>query len=127
MRPSWFLGALLVTSLVASACKGDKPDAGKQDTGKQNTAKQDTAKPGGIRVGVVTSLTGSAAAFGQAHKNGYTIALNEINAKGGVLGKPLEVVFYDDQSKPDQAVQGVAKLVDQDHVPLILGSYASET
>jgi branched-chain amino acid transport system substrate-binding protein len=80
-----------------------------------------------VRIGVITSLTGSQAAFGQAHKHGYTIAVNDVNAKGGVLGKPVEVVFYDDQSKPDQAVQGVAKLVDQDHVPIILGSYASET
>ena len=79
-----------------------------------------------IKIGVITSLTGSQAAFGQAHKNGYTIALNELNAKGGVLGKPIELVYADDQSKPDQAVQGVSKLVDQDHVPLILGAYSSE-
>jgi branched-chain amino acid transport system substrate-binding protein len=76
---------------------------------------------------VITSLTGPAAAFGQAHKNGYAIAVAELNAKGGVLGKPIELEFYDDQSKPDQAVQGVAKLVDQDHVPIILGAYSSET
>jgi branched-chain amino acid transport system substrate-binding protein len=120
MRPSWRLGAvLLVTFLVGTACKGDKPDAGKQDTGKQDG--------GGVRIGVVTSLTGSQAAFGQAHKNGYAIALREINARGGVLGKPLEVVFYDDQSKAAQSGQGVSKLVDQDHVPLILGSFSSDT
>jgi branched-chain amino acid transport system substrate-binding protein len=77
-------------------------------------------------IGVITSLTGSTAAFGQAHKNGYTIALNELNAKGGVLGRPIDLVYYDDQSRADQAVQGVSKLVDQDHVPLILGSYSSE-
>src|SRR5882724_7457363 len=70
-----------------------------------------------IKIGVITSLTGSQAAFGEAHKNGYSIALDEINAKGGVLGKKLELDFYDDQSKPDQAVQGVSKLVDQDSVP----------
>ncbi|MBZ5522805.1 MAG: ABC transporter substrate-binding protein [Acidobacteriia bacterium] len=79
-----------------------------------------------IRIGVITSLTGSQAAFGEAHKNGYSIALDEINAKGGVLGKKLELDWYDDQSKPDQAVQGVSKLVDQDRVPLILGAYSSE-
>src|ERR1700753_4125004 len=81
---------------------------------------------GQTKVGVITSLTGSLAAFGEAHKNGYAIALDELNAKGGVLGKKIELEFYDDQSKPDQAVQGVAKLVDQDHVPLILGAYSSE-
>ena len=80
-----------------------------------------------IRIGVITSLTGSNAAFGQAHKAGYTIAANEINAKGGLLGKKIELDFYDDQSKPDQAVQGVSKLVDQDHVPVILGAYSSES
>jgi branched-chain amino acid transport system substrate-binding protein len=80
-----------------------------------------------FRIGVVTSLTGPAAAFGQAHKNGYTIALGELNAKGGLLGKQIELVYYDDQSKPDQAVQGVTKLVDQDHVPIILGAYSSES
>src|SRR4029079_7664423 len=88
-------------------------------------ATTEEAKP--TRIGVITSLTGAQAAFGQAHKHGYTIAVNDINAKGGVLGKPVEILFYDDQSKPDQAVQGVAKLVDQDHVSIILGSYASET
>jgi branched-chain amino acid transport system substrate-binding protein len=79
-----------------------------------------------FKIGVITSLTGPAAAFGQAHKNGYTVALRELNAKGGLLGKPIELVYYDDQSKPDQAVQGVSKLVDLDHVPLILGAYSSE-
>src|SRR5258708_26742897 len=79
-----------------------------------------------IKIGVVTSLTGSQAAFGAAHKNGYSIALDEINAKGGVLGKKIELDIYDDQSKPDQAVQGVSKLVDQDRVTLLMGAYSSE-
>src|SRR6201981_4196050 len=95
------LAVLLGTSLAANA---------------QNT----------VQIGVITSLTGSQAAFGEAHKNGYSIALDEINAKGGVLGKKVELDFYDDQSKPDLAVQGVSKLVDQDSVPIILGSYSSE-
>jgi branched-chain amino acid transport system substrate-binding protein len=79
-----------------------------------------------VKIGVITSLTGSQAAFGEAHKNGYSIALDEINAKGGILGKKVELDFYDDQSKPDQAVQGVSKLVDQDHVTMLLGAYSSE-
>src|SRR5437016_3220374 len=82
---------------------------------------------GTTKIGVITSLTGSLAAFGGAHKNGYAIALDEINAKGGVLGRKLDLDFYDDQSKPDQAVQGVSKLVDQDKVPVLLGSYSSES
>jgi len=109
-RSIWFLGAIVLATTVGAACKGG--------------SKQDAST---FRIGVITSLTGPAAAFGAAHKNGYTIAANELNAKGGVLGKQIEVIYYDDQSKPDQAVQGVAKLVDQDHVPIILGAYSSET
>jgi branched-chain amino acid transport system substrate-binding protein len=80
-----------------------------------------------VKIGVILPLTGNQAAFGEALKNGYAIALDEINAKGGVLGKKVELDIYDDQSKPDQAVQGVSKLVDQDRMPMILGSYASES
>jgi branched-chain amino acid transport system substrate-binding protein len=104
-----FAPLLLVVALGLSGCKGGQREAG-------NT----------FRIGVITSLTGPAAAFGQAHKNGYTVALNELNGKGGVMGKKIELVYYDDQSRPDQAVQGVNKLVDQDHVPIILGAYSSE-
>jgi branched-chain amino acid transport system substrate-binding protein len=80
-----------------------------------------------IKVGVITSLTGSNTAFGQAHKAGYTIAVNEINSTGGVRGRRIELVYFDDQSKPDRAVQGASKLVDEDKVALLLGAYSSES
>ena len=83
------------------------------------------SKPG--RIGILTALTGTQQAFGQAHDRGYDMALEEINASGGVLGKPLEIVKYDDQSKADIAAQGVAKLVDQDKVAALIGSYSSES
>lgn len=78
------------------------------------------------KVGIITSLTGSEQAFGTQHDRGYTLALEEINAAGGVLGKPLEIVKYDDQSKSDVAVDGVSKLVDQDKVPVVIGAYQSQ-
>ncbi len=104
--------ALFLMAIVGPAgCKGGG------GSGDSNT----------FRIGVISSLTGSQAAFGEAHRNGYRIALDEINGKGGVLGKKLDLDFYDDQSRPDQAVQGVSKLVDQDRAPIILGSYSSES
>ena len=108
-RAAFYLALLLCGVFTAQACAGSRQDAGDV-----------------FRIGVITSLTGSAAAFGQAHKNGYTVAINELNAAGGVMGRKIELVYYDDQSRPDQAVQGVNKLVDQDGVPIILGAYSSE-
>jgi branched-chain amino acid transport system substrate-binding protein len=124
MRPRWFpltivpavVPAVILASLfglTAAACKGG--GGGKQESSPT------------LKVGVITSLTGAQAAFGKAHKLGYEIAASEINAKGGVLGKQVELIFYDDQGKPDQAVQGATKLMDQDHVAIILGAYSSET
>src|SRR5512140_361361 len=110
MRTRWLIDATVVALFVVAACKGN--------------AAEDAHV---FRIGVITSLTGPAAAFGQAHKNGYAVAVAELNARGGILGKPIELVYYDDQSKPDQAVQGVAKLVDQNHVPILLGAFTSET
>ena len=110
MKRAFLLFALAISPVFFWACQRSKGPEG-------NTFK----------IGVVTSLTGSNAAFGQAHKNGYTIALEEINAKGGLLGKQVELDYYDDQSRPDQAVQGVSKLVDQDRVPIVLGAYSSES
>jgi branched-chain amino acid transport system substrate-binding protein len=117
MRFRWLPHAVILASFLgvtSTACKGNA--AG----GQQEASKT-------LRVGVITSLTGPQAAFGKAHKLGYEIAASDINAKGGVLGKQVEVIVYDDQGKPDQAVQGASKLMDQDHVAIILGAYSSET
>jgi len=105
---------LCLLAVVSLACIGGLFGCGKGESQQ------------GIHIGVITSLTGSTAAFGEAHKNGYAIALAEVNAKGGVLGKQVVLDYYDDQSKPDQAVQGVSKLVDQNHVAIILGTFSSE-
>lgn len=117
MRFPWLPHAVVLASVFGVsgvACKGSG-DGGKQEASKI------------LRIGVITSLTGAKAAFGKAHKLGYEIAASEINARGGVLGKQIEMIFYDDQDKPDQAAQGTTKLIDQDNVPIILGAYSSET
>jgi branched-chain amino acid transport system substrate-binding protein len=78
-----------------------------------------------IGLGVVTSLSGSLAMFGQAHLQGYDLALQEINDAGGVLGRPVRLLFEDDASDPAMAATAVEKLAAIDQVPLILGSYSS--
>lgn len=78
-----------------------------------------------ILLGEVGSLTGGQATFGISSRNGIELALNEANAAGGVLGKKLAVRVYDDQGKPEEAGNAVVRLINQDHVKLILGEVAS--
>jgi branched-chain amino acid transport system substrate-binding protein len=78
-----------------------------------------------ILIGEYGSLTGGIATFGISTKNGSEMAFEEINQKGGVLGKPVKLLVEDDQSKPEEAGTVVTKLINQDHVVAIIGHVAS--
>ncbi|HXI12860.1 MAG TPA: ABC transporter substrate-binding protein [Thermoanaerobaculia bacterium] len=78
-----------------------------------------------ILVGEYGSMTGPEASFGQGTHNGIILALDEINAGGGVKGRKIKVITEDDQSRPDQAASAVTKLISQHRVVAILGAAAS--
>lgn len=84
-------------------------------------------KSGGdtIKVGEFASLTGKEATFGQSSHEGTELAIEEINAAGGVLGKKLELLTEDTQSKPGESQTVVNKLVARDGVVAVLGEVAS--
>ena len=68
-------------------------------SGCNKPAGDNSAAPDTIKVGEFASLTGSEAAFGRSSHNGTLLAVEQINAAGGVLGKKLELITEDDQSK----------------------------
>jgi branched-chain amino acid transport system substrate-binding protein len=70
-------------------------------------------------------LTGKPAKFGEIMKRSYEIAVEEINAKGGVKGKKIALSFEDSTGKPDIARSIVEKLIDSKKQPLIVGEYTS--
>ena len=78
-----------------------------------------------IKVGVLLPLTGSQAKFGEIEKRSFEMAAEEINAKGGVNGKKIELLFEDDTGKPDVGRSGVEKLISREKVPVITGGYSS--
>jgi len=80
---------------------------------------------GPIKIGASLSLTGTYAAPGQNHQRGYQLCAKHVNEKGGVLGRKLEFVLYDDQSQPATAVRLYERLVSQDRVDLLMGPYSS--
>ncbi len=78
-----------------------------------------------IKVGGIAPLSGEVAVYGVECKNGIDLAVEEINAAGGVLGQQFEFIFEDDQGKSDQSVNVYKKLVAKDGVGLIIGSLTS--
>lgn len=77
-----------------------------------------------VKVGVITSITGRFAEFGEQHTAGLKAALEDINATGGVNGVPVELVIEDDISEVNSALAAAEKLVNQD-VPIVIGAYSS--
>jgi branched-chain amino acid transport system substrate-binding protein len=78
-----------------------------------------------IKVGEFASMTGSEATFGQSSHDGTELAIDDLNAAGGVLGKKLELLMEDDQSQAGQPATVVRKLISDDGVVAILGEVAS--
>ena len=102
--------ALALPILLAVGCDG------------QSTAQ---ANKNEVLIGHVASLTGDTATFGVSADEGIRLALDEINAGGGVLGKPVKVLTEDDRSLPDEAKTVANKLITRDGVCGILGEIAS--
>ncbi len=82
----------------------------------------------GYKIGFNAPLTGFAAADGNSARIGAELAVEQVNAAGGVGGKMLELVVIDDQADPKQAVSGATKLIEADGVVIgISGSYSGAT
>jgi branched-chain amino acid transport system substrate-binding protein len=84
-----------------------------------------TQAQGTIKVGEFASLTGKEATYGQAAHKGTLLAFEDTNAAGGVLGRKLELIAEDDQSKPGEAATIAKKFISRDKVVAILGEITS--
>ena len=80
-----------------------------------------------IKLGVAEALTGPAAKYGVAIKNGFTLAAEEVNAKGGVNGNKLALVIEDEQGKKEEAINVFKKLIFQDKVLAVFGPTLSNS
>ncbi|MDD0999207.1 ABC transporter substrate-binding protein [Pseudomonas sp. TNT2022 ID1044] len=74
-----------------------------------------------IKVGLVAALSGQSAKSGEALTRGLTMAINEVNASGGVLGRQLELVRRDDESNPSKGILAARELVQREKVTVLFG------
>jgi branched-chain amino acid transport system substrate-binding protein len=78
-----------------------------------------------IKIGFSMAQTGALAGAGKQALLGAQIWEEEINSKGGLLGRPVKLIYYDDQTKPDSVPGIYAKLLDVDKVDLVIGPYGT--
>jgi branched-chain amino acid transport system substrate-binding protein len=98
---SWLLGTTALALLAAAA---DAPATAQQKT---------------IKIGFISTFSGPAAAIGKDMRNSFELGLDHVGRKLG--GLPVEVIYEDDQIKPDIGVQKTKKLIESDHVDFIVG------
>jgi branched-chain amino acid transport system substrate-binding protein len=111
------LFALAVSFLLIGCNKSSSPSTG--SNGGSSSASSV------IKVGEFASLTGKEAAFGQSSHMGTALAVDDLNAAGGVLGKQVQLITEDDQSQAGQPSTDVRKLISDDGVVAVLGEVAS--
>src|ERR671918_636932 len=78
-----------------------------------------------VRIGASLSLTGTYAKPGKYGHEGYQLCVKDLNASGGLLGRPVELVVYDDRSDPQTGVRLYEKLITEDNVDAVMGPYSS--
>jgi branched-chain amino acid transport system substrate-binding protein len=101
--------ALAAAALGAVACSGSKDASGGGSGGNA------------IKVGVYGPFTGGSSPMGASMRDGVRLAVDEINAKGGVLGRKIQLVERDDQATPERGAQVMQDLVSNEKVVAVLG------
>lgn len=118
------LFGLVAAALTVLACTKEeaKKDPAAGASGTPGPAKAET---GDILVGAFFSLSGEETQFGKDSQEGIQLAVDEDNAKGGVKGRKIKVIFEDDKSNPQEATNKVRQLIDRNKVVALLGEVAS--
>jgi len=125
-RSTSVLAVFAASALILAGCNGDEPaepSESPEATGTETPAAQPTGEP--IRVGMLTSLTGPFTPWGVQVQAGMQMAVDEINARGGVDGRPLELVEADTQNDGDEATTAFERMIDQDGVVAVGGIISS--
>ncbi|HET7539166.1 MAG TPA: ABC transporter substrate-binding protein [Polyangiaceae bacterium] len=118
------LASVAILFMLAACKKGSEPPAPtelKQEVSAAVPAKADT-----IRVGLIASLTGKFSALGSEDKKAVELAVEQVNAAGGLLGKKIEIITRDDQTLPDKSVLAYNDLK-AENVVAVIGSVFSNS
>lgn len=145
MKRKFWLAVVTALALLAAGCGGDDnssdatpDDSVSSDTETTEESTADTADDGSeaadagtdasgepIKIGALTSLTGNFTPWGIQARDGMQLAVDEINAAGGVDGRMIELIVTDDQSNAEEAVSGLERMI-EDGVVAVGGPISSD-
>ncbi|MFC7292900.1 urea ABC transporter substrate-binding protein [Hirschia litorea] len=111
-----FLSATAISALLLSACSGEAPSTSETPT---------TSDASTVSVGILQSLSGTMAISEITVKNAEILAIEEINAAGGVLGKQITAIVEDGASDPASFAQKASKLIENSNVATVFGGWTS--
>lgn len=112
------LSVLVILSMVLVGCAPAAPAT--------EAAKEEAPAGGDLKVAILAPLSGPVPTFGVSTRDGALLAIEEWNAKGGVLGMKIVPIVEDSQCTPDPAVNAANKVIDQDKVHYIVGEVCSK-
>lgn len=119
------MSVVLATAMLVSACGGSKAPAGGQASNAPAPSTQPAANAKPIKIGQIIPLTGEIAESGKYQKQGAELAMEQVNAKGGVNGRKIELKFEDDQGTNPGAVSAVQKLLEDKEITALIGPIKS--
>ncbi len=122
MKSRILVSLLLVTAVLLGACQ----PAAAPTTAPAAAPTTAPASGGTLKLAILAPLSGSQPTFGISTRDGALMAIEEWNAKGGVLGKTIEPDIADSQCEADPAVNAANKVIDQDKVKYIIGEVCSK-
>ena len=126
LRTKHRFGALGLTMATLAACgSSTTSSSGTATTAAGSSATTAAAAGGTVKVGVLQSLSGTMSISEIAVKNSENLAIKQINAAGGVMGKQIEPIVEDGESKPEVFAQKIDKLINKDKVAVVFGGWTS--
>jgi branched-chain amino acid transport system substrate-binding protein len=111
--------------LGAAACAAAALAAGCSSSSSNTSSTPTTSTKAPIIIGTSLSLTGDFSVDGQNFEKGYQLWASDVNAAGGLLGRPVQLKILNDASSPTQVVTNYDKLISTDHVDLTFGPFSS--
>ncbi len=121
-----FMSVAMVASIMTGCgTKSSTSDSSTAATSTGSEASASSAAGGTIKFGTISPNTGSLAAYGEAVVNGMKLAVEEINAAGGILGKQLEMESLDDKGDSTEGANAFNKLADDSSISAVIGSVTS--